>query len=93
MSKLELNLTILFLILNLGGFLLVGYDKRKAIKHAWRVPESRVFILACLGGAVGVYLGMQAFRHKTRHVLFVYGIPAAILWNIVLIGLVSRFFL
>ncbi len=38
--------------------------------------ERTLFLLAALGGSAGVWRGMYAFRHKTRHWYFVLGIPA-----------------
>ena len=55
------------IIMNLIGFFLMGIDKRKAVKHAFRIPESTLFIVALIGGSLGSLLGMYVFRHKTRH--------------------------
>lgn len=63
------------LLINLIGFFIFFLDKQKAIRNQWRIPESRLFLLACLGGGIGCYLGMKTFRHKTRHLSFVIGIP------------------
>ena len=35
-------LSLYLIVINLGGFILMGYDKRKAVKNKWRVPESRM---------------------------------------------------
>lgn len=56
-------------------FIIMGVDKRRARKGARRVPEKRLFFLALLGGAAGGWLGMCAFRHKTRHWYFRFGFP------------------
>ena len=56
-------------------FFVMGSDKRWAIRGARRVPEARLFLLALLGGGIGGFLGMYAFRHKTRHLHFVIGFP------------------
>lgn len=45
-------------------------DKKKAIKHEWRIKEKTLFILALLGGFIGSYIGMKTFRHKTKHKIF-----------------------
>ena len=76
--------------LTLAGFLMMGIDKRKAIKHTWRIPEASLFIVAMIGGSAGVLLGMYAFRHKTRHIGFVYGIPAILILQIAAITLLIR---
>ena len=64
-------------------------DKCKARKNAWRIPEATLMGLAASGGSLGAWLGMQLFRHKTRHPKFFIGIPlllvlqtALLLWII-----------
>ena len=48
-------------------------DKFYARSGRRRVPEKTLFLLALLFGAPGGLLGMYAFRHKTRHWVFVAG--------------------
>ena len=62
----------------------MGIDKRKAVKGAFRIPEATLFIVALIGGSIGSILGMYIFRHKTRHMLFVYGMPAILILQIAL---------
>ena len=57
----------------------MGIDKRKAIKHQYRIPEKTLFLVAILGGSLGGFLGMELFRHKTKHMKFVIGFPAIFL--------------
>lgn len=76
MVSVAMRITIIYLLaVNLVGFALMGIDKRKAIKHVWRVPEAALFWPAILGGSIGAWLGMYTFRHKTKHLRFVVGIP------------------
>jgi len=60
---------------NAAGFLMMGLDKWKAKRGAWRIPEKSLFTAALLGGTVGVMAGMKTFHHKTRHGQFKYGLP------------------
>ena len=69
---------------NLVTFTVYGVDKAKARRGAWRVPEKTLFLLPLLGGSIGALLGMRAFRHKTKHWYFVWGIPAILLAQIAL---------
>ena len=66
---------IYYLVINLTGLIMMGVDKRKAIKGAYRIPEASLFCVALLGGALGTTLGMRIFRHKTKHWYFVVGMP------------------
>ncbi len=88
-----------FILLNAAGFISMGIDKRKAQKHAWRIPEKILFLIAILGGSIGSMAGMKVFRHKTKHKKFVIGIPlifiiqamiAAFFWNYLLNQNTSR---
>ena len=63
------------LVVNAVGFLLMGADKRKAVRGDWRIPERTLLLTALVGGTPGVIAGMRAFRHKTRHWQFRYGLP------------------
>ena len=64
-----------FIIMNLIGFALMGIDKYRAKKRSFRIPEATLFIVAIIGGSIGSIIGMYAFRHKTRHWYFLYGMP------------------
>lgn len=75
---------ILLLGMSLILFILMGVDKAKAKRGAYRIPEARLFFFAVLGGAVGGTLGMYLFRHKTRHWYFAFGFPALALGQLVL---------
>ncbi|MBL4932516.1 DUF1294 domain-containing protein [Clostridium paridis] len=79
------ELVIGYLIaINILGFFIVFKDKSAARKHKWRTKEKTLFLLALLGGSIGVFLGMQVFRHKTKHLKFVIGVPIIILFQLTL---------
>ena len=61
--------------INLTAFALMGLDKRKARRGAWRISEKTLFLTALLGGALGGTAGMHLFHHKTRHWYFRFGFP------------------
>lgn len=69
---------------NLAALCLMGIDKRRARRGAWRIPERTLFLAAALGGSAGAWLGMYLFRHKTRRWYFVAGIPAILLAQLAL---------
>ncbi|MBQ7625068.1 MAG: DUF1294 domain-containing protein [Clostridia bacterium] len=62
-------------IINVTAFAVCGADKSAAKRGAWRVPEKTLFLLAIIGGSLGLWLGMKVFRHKTKHWYFVVGVP------------------
>ena len=77
-------LAVWLIAINLVTFAVYGADKRRARRGAWRVPEKTLFLLPLLGGSVGALLGMQVFRHKTKHWYFVWGVPAILLAQLAL---------
>lgn len=78
-----MNYFLLYLVaINIIGIAIMGIDKHKAKRQSWRVSEKTLFIVALLGGSIGVKIGMELFRHKTHHKQFVYGIPAIIILQI-----------
>ncbi|MFT4139439.1 MAG: DUF1294 domain-containing protein [Bacillus sp. (in: firmicutes)] len=79
---------IYFLIINVIAFSLMGLDKRKAKKKQWRTPESTPFLSAAAGGAVGAWIGMYMFHHKTHKKKFVFCIPLLVVITVCLLFVV-----
>ena len=82
-------LTIYLAAVNLLLFALMGIDKRRAIKGHWRIPEKTLFGLALAGGSIGGILGMEIFRHKTKHASFKLGFPAILVAQLAIIGWIA----
>ena len=72
-------LLFFYAIVSIVTFFSYGLDKRKAKKKRWRTPEAVLLGLGFFGGAVGALIGMNLFRHKTRHWYF---------WAVNLLGVV-----
>ena len=84
---------LIYLIgINLAGFIIMGVDKKRAIRGAWRISEASLFFTALLGGSLGCILGMQHFRHKTKHWYFRYGLPALLIGQLALAALLGWYF-
>lgn len=66
---------VYLLVVNLITFFLYGIDKRRAVRKAWRIPESVLIGFAAIGGSVGAFLAMLVFRHKTKLAKFTVGVP------------------
>lgn len=85
-------IAIYLAVINVIGYAVMGIDKQRAIRGAWRISEASLFLTALLGGALGCTIGMQRFRHKTKHWYFKYGMPAIFLVQAALLSfLVNRF--
>ena len=80
-----LYVILILAIWNLITFLMMGYDKRRAIKGGWRVPEKRLFLCSFFFGGPGIALGMKVFRHKTQHWSFKILVPLSILADVALV--------
>ncbi len=84
-SFLEHYIIIYIGIISILAFILFGLDKRKAKKHKWRIPEKTLLGMCLIGGFVGGFIGMQTFRHKTKHWYFYAVIVlSAVLWTFLL---------
>lgn len=83
-------LLVLVGFLSLVEIFLMGVDKRRAKRKAYRIPEAAFFLLAFLGGTPGAILGMHCFHHKTRHWYFRYGLPVILFLQLVLALLLWR---
>lgn len=71
--------------INIMGFFAMKIDKTKAIKQQYRISEKTLWTIAFLFGASGLAIGMNRFRHKTKHANFKLGLPVL---SIIEIGIV-----
>ena len=78
------TILLLLVAVNLVSFPLYGLDKLKAKKGLWRIRESTLLLIAALGGSVGALLGMEVFRHKTKHWQFKVLVPVFFILHIAL---------
>ena len=74
------------IVMNLVTFTLMGIDKRRARRGAWRVSEKTLFLAAACFGGLGGVLGMKVFHHKTRHWYFKVFFPAMLVVQIALLA-------
>ena len=79
-------LIIYLVIINVAGLAFMLADKIKAQRGAWRISEATLMTIATIGGSFGSFLGMQLFRHKTRHAKFTVGIPILMVAHVILFG-------
>lgn len=84
MTEVKWMMIVIYLAgINLITFAVYGIDKMRAKKNRWRIPEKTLFLLAIVGGSVGAWMGMQYFRHKTKHMQFKIGIPLIFIVQII----------
>ena len=70
----------------------MGIDKSKAKRGAWRIPEKTLFTCALMGGSLGTIMGMNTFRHKTKHWYFKYGLPMILVIQVVLMNYITKYY-
>lgn len=75
-------------LINIIGLFAMFLDKQKAKRDKWRIPEKTLFLIALIGGSLGTTLGMNIFRHKTKHWYFKFGMPLIL---IIQLGLLIYF--
>lgn len=54
-------------------------DKAAAKRHGRRTPESTLLLTGLFFGAAAELVTMLIIRHKTKHVVFMLGLPAMII--------------
>lgn len=72
------------------SFILYGLDKLKAKRGKWRISEKTLLLSALCMGGPGALLGMQLFRHKTKHLRFQILVPLFCVINIAIIIIAAR---
>ena len=81
----EKYILIYLIIINLITFIVFALDKIYAIKKKWRYKEVSLLGMCLVGGAIGGFLAMHLFRHKTKKKVFVIGVPLIIIIHLFII--------
>ena len=74
-----------FIAINIITFIAFGVDKQKAIEQKSRIRIITLLGLSFIGGAIGGWIAMYTFRHKTKTDYFTVGLPLIVLMHIVVI--------
>lgn len=80
-----LSIILIFVLINLFSFSLMLSDKKKSRKNEMRISEGALLFAAICFGALGVWAGMYVPRHKTQKMIFVIGVPLALLQNLAVV--------
>ena len=75
-------------VINIMTFFLYGIDKWKAKRTKWRIEEATLLWWAAFGGSIGALLGMRIWHHKTLHKKFRYGVPAILIAQLIIVGVI-----
>lgn len=83
--------SVAFLFINIFSFFLMLDDKKKSRLSLRRTSEGVLFFAAICLGAAGILAGMFVARHKTQKLLFLIGVPLALLQNLALLYVLYMF--
>ncbi|MCR5481758.1 MAG: DUF1294 domain-containing protein [Clostridia bacterium] len=86
----DLVVLIIYIIINIITFIMMGYDKLMAKRESWRISEKALIISAFAMGALGSFIGSYVFHHKTQKTKFNILLPVALIFNVVIIILAVK---
>lgn len=86
-------IVIYYLICSFLLFVIMGFDKQRAIKGQWRIKEATLLVIGVIGGFFGGLLGMKAFHHKTKKLYFWLIYLLSLILHICILMLAYRFIL
>ena len=87
MDSIFLSIALIFALINFFSFSLMLSDKKKSRKNEIRISEGALLFAAICFGALGIWAGMYVSRHKTQKMIFVIGMPLALLQNLAVVYL------
>ena len=87
-QKIMMFIFIYFFIINIIGFILIGYDKKMAVVNRYRISEKKLLLIVFFGGIIGSGLAMLFFRHKTSKASYVLKFFGIIMFQIMFIVLI-----
>ena len=83
---------LFFVTINIITFCMFGSDKGKAKRNRQRISESKLIKMCFFGGAIGGFMGMLGFRHKTQHLKFKLLVPLFFILHIAAFALSCIYF-
>lgn len=83
---------IYVIAINISAFTAFGKDKHYALRSERRISERTLMRLCFWGGALGGFIGMKVYRHKTLKKRFNIGIPVLLVVQLILFSYIMGFF-
>ena len=80
-----------FLVMNIVTLCMFGSDKGKAKKKRYRISEGKLLKMCFFGGAIGGFIGMLCFNHKTRKMKFYIFVPLMFIIQVILQSFIIGF--
>lgn len=66
MERMPQNIAFSYFVASALTFIAYAFDKSKAKRGVWRIPESTLHLLALIGGWPGAAVAQQTLRHKSQ---------------------------
>lgn len=79
-------------VINIAAAVICAVDKSRAKRRLRRISEDTLWLISVAGGSLGMFIMMFIVRHKTKHKGFLYGMPALIILQFVLILLLTKLY-
>ncbi len=73
------------LAVNLSALVVMAWDKWRARRGEWRVPETTLILLGLIGGGLGLVGAMFSLHHKTRKFPFKIGAAIALVSTVTIL--------
>ena len=89
------DVAVIALIITVWNIIVLGMyglDKHRAKHGSHRISEKTLIIITALIGVLGALVGMYIFRHKTKHLKFVIGVPLLLVFNIAVVLVMAVYF-
>ena len=65
------RILIYIFIINLIGFFIIWFDKKRAVSNQSRISENTLLAIVAFGGLIGSGLAMFIFRQNFKNDLFI----------------------
>jgi len=75
---------------NIVTLILMMLDKILASSRSRRIPENVFYLATFFGGSIGMLVGMQLFRHKTKKISFQLMVGVLVLVQVIIILWMTR---